>query len=98
MSFEGIPMKRLAIFLIAGGVLAVFAISGFQARNLFAPSVTEEAQVLIKEVDKCVVEGSDRVPRDIPNCQYNVGDTVLITYKPGQPSIETHELKQSATS
>lgn len=98
MSFEGMPLKRIAIFLIAGGILAVFAISGFQARNLFAPSVTEEAQVLIKQVDKCIVEGSDRVPRDILDCQYNVGDTVLITYKPGQPSIEAHALKQAAGS
>ncbi len=98
MSFEGISLKRIAIIMIAAGILVVFAISGFQATNLFAPSVTEEAQVLIKQIDKCVVEGSDRVPRDILDCQYNVGDIVMITYKPGQPSIETHELVQSAGS
>lgn len=83
MSLESISLKRLAIFLIAGGVLAVFVISGFQARNLFAPSATEDVKVLFKNSDgTCEIEGSDRVPRNISNCPYNVGDTVSITYKP----------------
>ena len=42
------------------------------------------------------MEGSDRVPRNISNCPYNTGDTVSITYKPQQPSIEQHELRQTA--
>lgn len=85
-------MKKLAIIIIAAGVIVVFVLSGFQARNVFAPSVTEEAQVSIKQGTTCVVEGSDRVPREIPNCPYNQGDTVSITYKPQQPAIERHEL------
>jgi hypothetical protein len=98
MSLQDIPFKTLAVIMIAAGVLIVFAISGFQARNLFAPSITEDAQVSIKiEQDgSCIVEGSDRVPRTISNCPYNVGDTVSITYKPQQPSIERHELRQTA--
>ena len=39
MSLHDLSLKTLAIIIIAAGVLIVFAISGFQARNLFAPSV-----------------------------------------------------------
>lgn len=98
MSFQDLSLKKLAIILIAAGVIIVFVFSGFQARNVFAPSVTEEVQVSIKQGDKCIVEGSDRVPREIQNCQYNEGDTVLLTYKPQQPSIERHELKQAGSN
>jgi hypothetical protein len=38
------------------------------------------------------------VPRTISNCPYNTGDTVSITYKPQQPSIERHELRQTAAA
>lgn len=93
MSFQ--DPKKVALILIAIGVIFVFVLMGSSARNLFAPSVTEEAKVVIRQGTKCVVEGSDRVPRDIQNCQYNVGDTILITYKPGQPSIEKYELAPS---
>ena len=100
MSFHDLSLKTVAIILIAAGVIIVFAISGFQARNLFAPSVTEDAQVVIKNQEQgtCVVEGSDRVPRNISNCPYNTGDTVSITYKPQQPSIERHEPRQTAAA
>jgi hypothetical protein len=100
MSLHDLSLKTLAVIIIAAGVIIVFAISGFQARNLFAPSVTEDAQVVIKndEDGTCVVEGSDRVPRTISNCQYNTGDIVSITYKPEQPSIERHELRQTAAN
>jgi hypothetical protein len=98
MSLHDISLKRLAIIMIAAGVIIVFALSGFQARNLFAPSITEDAQVIIKNQQDgtCIVEGSDRVPRTISNCPYNTGDTVSISYKSEQPSIERHELVQSA--
>ena len=56
----------------------MFAISGFKARNIFAPSITEEAKVTIKVDSKCEVEPSDGVPREIRNCQYSKGDTILI--------------------
>lgn len=99
MSFSDISPKKLAIIIIVAGVLAVFFISGFQARNLFASSVTEEATVTTKnQAGICVVEGSDRVPREIVNCPYNEGDIVSITYKPQQPSIERHELRRSSLS
>jgi hypothetical protein len=97
MSLHDISLKKLALIMIAAGVIIVFALSGFQARSLFAPSITEDAQVVIKNQDgTCVVEGSDRVPRTISNCPYNIGDTISITYKAEQPSIERHELRQTA--
>jgi hypothetical protein len=100
MSLHDLSLKTLALIIIAAGVIIVFAISGFQARDLFAPSITEDAQVVIKnqEDGTCVVEGSDRVPRTISNCPYNTGDTISITYKPEQPSIEQHELRQTAAN
>ena len=94
--FESLSLKKLALIMIAAGVIIVFAISGFQARNLFAQAVTEETTVGIKQGTNCVVEGSDRVPRTISNCPYNIGDTVSITYKPQQPNIERHEPVRSA--
>jgi CMP-2-keto-3-deoxyoctulosonic acid synthetase len=48
----------------------------------------------IKEGNNCVVEGTDRIPRVIKECSYNVNDTILITYKEQQPAIEKHEIKQ----
>jgi hypothetical protein len=97
MSLHDISLKKLALIIVAAGVIIVFALSGFQARNLFAPSVTEEVSVIIKDDDgTCIVEGSDDVPRTISNCPYNIGDTLSITYKPQQPSFERHELRQGA--
>lgn len=99
MSFQDLSFKTLALISIAAGVLIVFALSGFQVRNLFAPSITEDTKVSIKNEDgTCIMEGSDRVPRTISNCPYNTGDTVSITYKPQQPSIERHELRQGAST
>jgi hypothetical protein len=96
MSIHDLSPRTLALILIAAGVIIVFAVSGFQARNLIAPSVTEDARVDIKNQDgTCIVEGSDDVPRTISNCPYNIGDTISITYKAQQPSIERHELRQS---
>ena len=49
MSFQGLSLGKLAIILIAAGAAIVFAISGFQARDvIFAPNITEETQVIIK--------------------------------------------------
>jgi hypothetical protein len=46
MSLQGLSLGKIAIILIIAGVVIVFAISGFQARDvLFAPNITEETQV-----------------------------------------------------
>jgi hypothetical protein len=93
MSLQGLSLGKLAIILIAAGVAIVFAISGFQARDIFfAPNITEETQVIIKEQGTCTVQAEDDVPRTIGDCPYNVGDTISITYKREQPSILEHHL------
>jgi hypothetical protein len=94
VSLHNISLGKLAIILIAAGVGIVFLISGFQARDvLFAPNITEEAEVIIKdEQGTCTVQAEDDVPRTIENCPYNVGDTISITYKREQPPILGHNL------
>jgi hypothetical protein len=93
MSLQGLSLGKLAIILIAAGVAIVFLISGFQARDvLFAPNLTEETKVIIREGTTCTIQANDDVPRTISNCPYNVGDIISITYKREQPSILEHNL------
>ena len=94
MSLQGLSLGKLAIILIIAGVVIVFAISGFQARDvLFAPDITEETEVIIKdEQGTCTVQAEDDVPRTISNCAYDVRDTISITYKREQPAILEHHL------
>lgn len=40
MSLHDLSLRTLAVIIITAGVIIVFAISGFQARNLFGPSIT----------------------------------------------------------
>jgi hypothetical protein len=94
MSLQGLSLGKLAIILIIAGVIIVFAISGFQARDvLFAPNITEETEVIIKDQQgTCIVQAEDDVPRTISNCSYDVGDIISITYKREQPPILEHHL------
>jgi hypothetical protein len=91
MSFEEISLKKLAIIFIIAGVVLVFALMGSSVTNLFSASITEEAEVKMKQAGDCVLEPSDGIPRTISDCPYNVNDTLVITYKPQQPSIHNHE-------
>jgi hypothetical protein len=72
MSLHDLSHKTLAIIIIAAGVIIVFALSGFQARSLIAPNITEDTQVIIKNEQDgtCVMEGSDRVLRTISDYLY----------------------------
>ena len=93
MSVGGLSLGKMAIILIAAGVAIVFVISGFQVRDvLFAPNITEETRVIIKEQGTCAVQAKDDVPRTIENCPYDIGDTISITYKREQPPILEHQL------
>ena len=95
MSLQGLSLGKLAIILIIAGIIIVFAISGFQARDvLFAPNITEETEVIIKDEQSntCTVQAEDDVPRTISNCTYDVGDIISITYKREQPPILEHSL------
>ena len=62
MSFDDISFSKLAIIFIIAGVVLVLAIMWSSATNLFSKSVTEEAQVKIKQQGNCVVEASDEIP------------------------------------
>lgn len=46
--------------------------------------------VQISKGGKCIVEGSDKIPRTIENCQYKIGDNITISYKQGMPALESH--------
>lgn len=95
MSFDNVSPAKLAIIFIIAGVVLVLAIMGSSATNLFSENITEEAKVTIKQAENCVVEASDEIPRTIANCPYNVNDTIIITYKPQQPDVENHEVKDN---
>jgi len=75
--------------LIVAGIAIVFLISGFQVRDvLFAPNITEETQVIIKdEQGTCTVQAADDVPRTKSDCPYDIDDTISIVYKREQPPI-----------
>lgn len=93
MSVGGLSFGKLAIIVIAGGIGIVFLLSGFQILDvIFAPNITEETEVIIKEQGVCTVQANDDVPRTIENCPYNIGDTISITYKREQPPISEHHL------
>lgn len=94
MSFESISPAKLALIFGVAAVVIIFALLGSSVKSLFSGSTTEEAKVIIKQGDNCVVEGPDEIPRTITDCSYNLNDTILITYKSQQPAIEKHELKQ----
>ncbi|MGD1834467.1 MAG: hypothetical protein ACPKQO_01955 [Nitrososphaeraceae archaeon] len=91
MSFENIPPAKLALIFGIAAVVIIFAILGSSAQNLFSGSITDEATVKIREGSDCIVEGGDKIPRVITNCPYDINDTILITYKAQQPTIEKHE-------
>ena len=91
----GKKLAALAILIIIGAIFGVQALFGFPLKDLIRKEVTEEAKVVIKDDDHrtCIVEASDRQPRSISNCQYKVGDTLVVTFKEGTASIEKYHLK-----
>jgi hypothetical protein len=80
----------MVVIAVAGGILIVFLISGFQIFTVLAPGITEEVPVILKQNGVCIVEASDDVPRQINNCPYEKGEQIIITYKREQPPIESH--------
>src|SRR5215510_4942280 len=98
MSFQNISIQKLAIIFIVAGVVIVFAIMGSSAKSLFSNSITENANVKLKQGNECIVEPSDKVPRVIPNCQYAIGDSLSVTYKPQHPTLEKFELNNISKS
>lgn len=98
MSFENISFGKLALLFIIAGVVLVFVLLGSSSKGLFSSSITEEVTIKFKNDNTCVIEASDKIPRHIPQCPYEIGETVSVTFKPQQPAIESHKLVESTNT
>jgi hypothetical protein len=95
---QGISTKKLVIIFglaIIGTILFIQFILGFPLADLIRQNVTEEAKVVSKNDAICVIDTSDH-PRTISNCKYQLGDSLIVTYKNGTEPIEKHELSRSS--
>jgi hypothetical protein len=94
--FARIPGKKLAILFglaFFGAFMLIQMVQGFPlAALLFRQTVAEKVNVSIKQEDVCVIEPADGQPKSIPNCPYNIGDTLIVTYYEGSTNVETHRL------
>ena len=95
--FERMSTRKLAILFglaFFGAFMVIQMVQGFPLVQLFSrKTVTEEVKVSIKNGDVCVVEPSDGQPKDIHQCQYNKGDSLVVTYYYGNTKLESYRLK-----
>jgi hypothetical protein len=95
--FERMSTKKLAILFglaFFGAFMLIQMIQGFPLKDIiFRQQATEEVQVAFKNGDVCIVEPSDQQPREIHNCPYGVGDTLIITYTKNGAEVNSHRLK-----
>ena len=94
--FSGMSGKKMALLVmlvIIGVFFGVQAMLGFPIKDLVRNEVTDQAKVVTKSQGTCVVIGSDQHPRGIPDCQYKIGDTLIITYKQGMAPVDKYQLK-----
>lgn len=95
--FERMSTKKLAILFglaFFGALMLIQMIQGFPLAQLFTRQiVTEDVKVSIKNGDVCVVEPSDGQPKDIQQCSFNTGDTLVVTYYKGNTKLESYRLK-----
>jgi hypothetical protein len=95
--FERMSTKKLAILFglaFFGAFMLIQMIQGFPLKDIiFREQATEEVQVTFKNGDVCIVEPSDQQPREIHNCPYSVGDTLIITYTKNGAEVSSHRLK-----
>jgi len=92
-SMSGKKMALLVVIVIIGVFFGVQAMFGFPIKDLVRSEVTDQAKVVTKSQGTCVVIGSDQHPRGIPDCQYKIGDTLIITYKQGMAPVDKYQLK-----
>jgi len=92
-SMPGKKMALLVVIIIIGVFFGLQAMFGFPIKDLFRSDVTDQAKVVTKSDGTCVVIGSDQHPRGIPDCQYKIGDNLIITYKQGTAAVEKYQLK-----
>lgn len=88
---HGLSNRQLGIIFGTAviGIFVVFALFIFPIKNLFPDLITEKVTIISKSDGQCVVNSKDH-PRGISNCNYNVGDTLEITYKYGIAQIEKY--------
>lgn len=86
--------KKLAILFglaFFGAFMLIQMIQGFPlAKLLTRQTITEEVVVTIRQADVCVVEPSDGTPKEIRECPYSVGDTLIVTYYHSNTKVESH--------
>ncbi len=86
--------KKLAILFglaFLGAFMLIQMIQGFPLAQLITrKTITEEVVVSIKQAGICVVEPSDRQPKEIRDCPYSLGDTLIVTYYHSSTKVESH--------
>jgi hypothetical protein len=55
MGLHDLFIKTSAMIIIVAGIIIFFAISWFQTRNLFAPSITEDAQIVMMMMIELII-------------------------------------------
>ena len=90
---ETATRKLLLLFgLCVFGAFLFLAIFVFPITNLIREQVTAEAKVITKNNGICIVETPDH-PHGIPNCIYDIGDTLIVSYAQGTEAISEHRIK-----
>jgi hypothetical protein len=94
--FGRMSTKKLAILFglaFFGAFMVIQMVQGFPLGDLlFRQTIIEEVTVIIKEGNICVVEPSDRQPKRIQDCPYDLHDNLIITYYEGSTVVESHSL------
>ena len=94
--FGKMSTKKLAILFglaFFGAFMVIQMVQGFPLGELlFRQTVTEEVTIDIKQENICVVEPSDRQPKRIQDCPYDLHDNIIISYYEGSTSVESHSL------
>lgn len=97
--FAKISTRTLAIIFglaFFGAFMLIQMTQGFPLKDIFfRQQITEEVPVKIKQAGTCVVEPSDQQPREINNCQYKVGDKLIITYSKNRAAVDSYKLAGS---
>ena len=62
MSFESISPAKLALIFGIGSSCNNIRIIGIISKKSFSGSITDEATVILKEGNNCIVEGADEIP------------------------------------
>lgn len=95
--FGRMSTKKLAVLFglaFFGAFMAIQMIQGFPLAELFSrQTVTEEVSVDIKQENVCVVEPSDRQPKRIEDCPYDLNDRIIVSYYAGSTKVESHSLR-----